>query len=232
MSAKHNTFGAFRLITFFTLRATVAIAVLLIWSATAQAGELEVVLTDATGQPVPDAVVEIISSVPALPADWPLTGEMDQIDKEFVGPVLKVVKNSLVSFPNSDDIHHHVYSYSDTKRFELPLYKGDTAEPVLFDKAGVAVIGCNIHDWMLGYVYVGESHLMAMSDAAGKAVVPDVPVGEVRFKIWHARARANDLAQEHVVTMNAEGSTALSVQLALTPDRRIRRAPASGGPQY
>lgn len=233
MSAQHNVFNASRLIrTVATLRATVTVAVLLTWSATVRAGELEVLLTDANGQPVSDAVVEIISPVTDLPLDWALTGAMDQVDKEFVGPVLMVIKNSLVSFPNSDDIHHHVYSYSDTKRFELPLYKGDTAEPVLFDNAGVAVIGCNIHDWMVGYVYVGESHLMAMSDAAGKAVLSALPAGEIRFKIWHARARPNDLAQEHVVTVNAQGSTALAVQLALTPDRRIRRAPTASGNRY
>lgn len=212
-----------------------SVAALLLASASVvgtQAGELEVVLTDSAGQPVAEAVIEVIAPQLPLPADWSLTGAMDQVDKEFVGPVLMVVKNSQVSFPNSDNIHHHVYSYSDTKRFELPLYTGDTAEPVLFDKAGVAVIGCNIHDWMLGYVYVGDSHLMAMSDASGKATLASLPAGDYRFKVWHARARPNDLAQEHLITVSAEGSSSINVQLALTPDRRIRRAPTAGGPQY
>jgi hypothetical protein len=211
-----------------------SLAILLFWSVTplTLAGELEVLVTDASGQPVPEAVIEIISPVSELPADWPLTGAMDQMDKEFIGPLLMVVKNSLVSFPNSDDIHHHVYSFSETKRFELPLYTGNTADPVLFDNAGVVVIGCNIHDWMVGYIYVGETHLMAMSDSTGKAVLSDLPAGDYTFKVWHVRGRANELTQTYTATIGADGSTSANVQLSLMPDRRIRRAPTSGGTQY
>lgn len=209
---------------------------MLLWPAASSAGELVVLVTDASGRPVPEAVIEIISPVTDLPADWPLAGAMDQMDKEFIGPLLMVVKNSLVSFPNSDDIHHHVYSFSETKRFELPLYTGDTAAPVLFDNAGIVVIGCNIHDWMVDYIYVGESHLMAMSDSTGKAVLSDLPAGEYTFKVWHVRGRAGEMAQTYTATIGADGgasSTAVSsVQLALMLDRRIRRAPTSGGAQY
>jgi len=223
MSAKHNNINTPWLL---------AAAIVLFGSSASQAGELQVLFTDADGQPVPEAVIEIVSPTVPLPADWPLTGAMDQKDKEFIGPLLMVVKNSLVSFPNSDDIHHHVYSFSETKPFELPLYTGDTAAPVLFDNAGVVVIGCNIHDWMVGYIYVGETHLMAMSDAAGKAVLSDLPAGDYTFKVWHVRGRANELAQTYTATIGAEGSANVNVQLALTPDRRIRRAPTSGGVQY
>jgi len=223
MTAKHNNINTPWLL---------AAAIVLFWSSASQAGELQVLLTDADGQPVPEAVIEIVSPTVPLPADWPLTGAMDQMDKEFIGPLLMVVKNSLVSFPNSDDIHHHVYSFSETKRFELPLYTGNTAAPVLFDNAGAVVIGCNIHDWMVGYIYVGESHLMAMSDMSGKAVLSDLPAGDYTFKIWHVRGRASELAQTYTASIGAEGSATVNVQLALTPDRRIRRAPTSGGVQY
>ena len=223
MSAKHNNINTPWLL---------AAAIVLFGSSASQAGELQVLFTDADGQPVPEAVIEIVSPTVPLPADWPLTGAMDQKDKEFIGPLLMVVKNSLVSFPNSDDIHHHVYSFSETKPFELPLYTGNSAAPVLFDNAGVVVIGCNIHDWMVGYIYVGETHLMAMSDAAGKAVLSDLPAGDYTFKVWHVRGRANELAQTYTATIGAEGSANVNVQLALTPDRRIRRAPTSGGVQY
>jgi hypothetical protein len=223
MSAKHNNINTPWLL---------AAAIVLFGSSASQAGEMQVLFTDADGQPVPEAVIEIVSPTVPLPADWPLTGAMDQKDKEFIGPLLMVVKNSLVSFPNSDDIHHHVYSFSETKPFELPLYTGNSAAPVLFDNAGVVVIGCNIHDWMVGYIYVGETHLMAMSDAAGKAVLSDLPAGDYTFKVWHVRGRANELAQTYTATIGAEGSANVNVQLALTPDRRIRRAPTSGGVQY
>ena len=34
-----------------------------------------------------------------------------------------------MSFPNRDNIRHHVYSFSSPKKFELPLYIGTPAAP-------------------------------------------------------------------------------------------------------
>ncbi|MDO9519259.1 MAG: methylamine utilization protein [Pseudohongiella sp.] len=196
------------------------------------AGELEVVFKDDSGQPIANAVVEVISPEVSLPLGLALTGMMDQVDKEFVGPVLLVVQNSLVQFPNSDDIHHHVYSYSDTKRFELPLYTGNTAEPVLFDKAGVATIGCNIHDWMVGYIYISQTHLAALSDSDGRAVLTELDAGEYKFRIWHSRIKNRDQATEYTVIVPESGTLQMALELELNPDRRIRRAPVSGRTNY
>ena len=69
--------------------------------------------------------------------------------------------------PNRDNIRHHVYSFSPAKRFELPLYAGVPTQPVLFDKAGVVVLGCNIHDWMIGYIYVSDSPWFGKTGADG-----------------------------------------------------------------
>ena len=51
-----------------------------------------------------------------------------------------------MTFPNLDPIMHHVYSFSATKPFEIKLYSGDPPTGILFDKPGVATLGCNIHD--------------------------------------------------------------------------------------
>ena len=74
-----------------------------------------------------------------------------------------------VSFPNRDNIRHHVYSFSSPKKFELPLYIGTPAAPVLFDKPGVVALGSNIHDWMLAYIYVVTTPYFAKTAADGKA---------------------------------------------------------------
>ena len=86
---------------------------------------------------------------------------VDQINLEFVPHVKPVVVGSPVYFPNKDDVRHHVYSFSPAKRFELPLYSGTPAAPVVFDRPGIVAIGCNIHDWMLGYIYVAETPYLA-----------------------------------------------------------------------
>ncbi len=80
---------------------------------------------------------------------------------------LPIVVGTQVKFPNRDQIRHHVYSFSRAKRFELPLYKGEEAPPVLFDKAGVVKIGCNIHDWMSAIILVLPTSHYAVTDERG-----------------------------------------------------------------
>ncbi|MDC1528420.1 methylamine utilization protein [Gammaproteobacteria bacterium] len=197
-----------------------------------QAGNLEVVLEDQKGNPLKDAVIEIILPAIPVPADWDYEGLMDQKDKEFINNVVTIVAGSYVNFPNSDDIQHHVYSFSDNNTFELPLYSDTNADPVLFEKPGVTVVGCNIHDWMLGYIYVGESHLMALSDDLGIAVINDLPAGNYRFKLWHERARRQDQFSEHDVAVSDASVTRLELVLDLGRERRIRRAPTGVGDSY
>ena len=67
-------------------------------------------------------------------------------------------------FPNSNNIRHQAHSFSTAKRFELHLYEGTSAVLLLFDKPGVVVLGCNIHDWMLGYIYVTDDPRFGVSD--------------------------------------------------------------------
>ena len=99
--------------------------------------------------------------------------------------MLAVRTGTSVSFPNSDDIRHQVYSFSPAKRFELRLYQGTPSEPVLFDKPGLVVLGCNIHDWMLGYIYVTDDPWFAVSDEHGRAAIADLPAGRYAVTLWH-----------------------------------------------
>lgn len=196
------------------------------------AGELQVRFTDSRGEPIVDAVLEIMSPQIPVPADWDYMGLMDQIDKEFIDNVVTIVAGTYVRFPNSDDIQHHVYSFSDNKSFELPLYSAEEAEPVLFDVPGVAVVGCNIHDWMLGYIYVSASHLVAKSDHNGLATLSNLQAGEYTFQIWHERARRGDQFSTFDTTVSENGLTTVDIELDLGRDRRIRRAPASTDKSY
>ncbi len=111
--------------------------------------------------------------VQTLPAGVPVPAGtkpavMDQIHQEFVPVLLPIAVGTDVRFPNHDQIHHHVYSFSRTRSFELPLYKGEEAQPVRFDKEGVVKVGCNIHDWMSGIILVLPTPYFATTDEAGK----------------------------------------------------------------
>lgn len=153
---------------------------------TANAASLELVFTDPAGEPVEHAVVSLMPETP-LDASAQATALMDQRNKQFVPHVMAIRTNTLVYFPNHDDIRHHVYSFSPAKRFELRLYHGTDAEPVLFDQPGQVILGCNIHDSMLGYIYVLDSEWFAVSDAMGQARIAGVPAGTYRLHIEHPR---------------------------------------------
>ena len=106
------------------------------------------------GKGIPQAIVFVQEPADAASSAQQPAATMDQFNKTFVPDVLPVLVGTQVKFPNRDQIRHHVYSFSRAKRFELPLYKGEEASPVLFDKAGVVKIGCNIHDWMSAIILV------------------------------------------------------------------------------
>ena len=186
----------------------------------------------AQAQPVPDAVVVAVPEGGVRPADKPPQGVVDQINKEFVPYVTPIRVGSLVQFPNRDHIRHHVYSFSPPKPFELPLYVGTPAKPVLFDKPGVVKLGCNIHDWMIGYIYVAETPYFAKTGADGRAVLTDLPAGRYRVRAWHPRMEGSEEATVKSIELTQDADARVSWELTLKPEFRPRRAPLPGDPGY
>lgn len=150
------------------------------------AASLHAELVDARGQPLANAVLTLRGPLGAEAE--PVSALMDQQVKQFVPNVLAVRSGTKVAFPNSDNIRHHVYSFSPAKQFELRLYQGTPSAPVLFDKPGAVVLGCNIHDWMVGYVYVTDDPWFAVSDAQGRVQLDSLPVGSYAVSLWHPQA--------------------------------------------
>ncbi|SHN18813.1 Plastocyanin [Pseudomonas asturiensis] len=152
-------------------------------AANASAATLTAQILDKQGTPLADAVVTLKGPSNASPA--PLKAAMDQRDQEFSPHVLAVRVGTQVKFPNSDNIRHQVYSFSPAKRFELRLYEGTPSEPLLFDKPGVVVLGCNIHDWMVGYIYVTDEPWFGVTDSTGQLKLDSMPAGHYQATLWH-----------------------------------------------
>ena len=195
-------------------------------AAHAQTSEIVAQVTDSRGKPVVDAVVVAIpADSTARTATRAREAVVDQVDKEFVPRVMAIFVGTTVRFPNHDDVRHHVYSFSPAKRFELPLYSGVPAQPVVFDKPGVVVLGCNIHDWMIGYIYVSESPYFAKTASDGKAVISDLPPHVYTVRVWHPdQDEAEDTTRKNVDTTRTPHVDA-AWQLRLKPEIKIRRAP-------
>jgi plastocyanin len=152
-----------------------------------QAGELRVHVMDPAGASVGNAVISLHPAAGSPALSTKTTAVMDQRDLRFVPFVLPVQVGSSVTFPNSDNVRHHVYSFSPAKRFEMRLYAGNHASTVLFDQPGIVTLGCNIHDWMVGYVYVLDTPYFAETGADGTAHLGDLPAGTYAVRLWQPR---------------------------------------------
>lgn len=193
--------------------------------------QLRATVRDGSGKPLPDAVV---LAVPADGKPAPVEATIDtvdQIDKEFVPYVKPLRIGSQVQFPNKDDIQHHVYSFSPAKKFELPLYRGTPAQPVLFDKPGVVKLGCNIHDWMVGYVYVTDAQHFAKTAADGQAELDGLARGRFRVWVWHPRMTGTEAETVKEFDLGT-GSASVEWTLKLRPEFRPSRAPLPGEAGY
>jgi plastocyanin len=183
------------------------------------AGEISGRVVGQNGEGIAQAVVFVQALPPgtSLPSDK-RSAVMDQVNKTFVPAVLPIVVGTEVRFPNHDQIHHHVYSFSRTKSFELPLYKGEEAPPVLFDKAGAVKIGCNIHDWMSGVILVLPTPYFAITDETGRFVLQDLSPGTYPLASWHeySQVKVEETVQQVQVNANAVEAT---FTLSLTAPR-------------
>ena len=206
----------------------------LAWVAVPSRGAaLHVLVKDPHGKLIADAVVLAAPVDPksAQRAKSPADA-VDQVDKQFIPYVKAVLVGSKVWFPNSDHIRHQVYSFSPAKTFELPLYGGTDAPPVVFDKPGVVVLGCNIHDWMVGYIYVSETPFFAKTGSAGTATIDDMPPGEYTVRIWHPSMERGEETTVRRVTLNADAPASAEWELGLKPTLRVPRVSGAGSPGY
>ena len=151
-----------------------------------QAAPLSVTVTDAAGKPLADAVVMLEPATGKAPVKPLPDVEISQAKRQFNPRVTLITVGTRVAFPNFDTVRHHVYSFSPVKTFELKLYAGVPNAPITFDKPGVAVLGCNIHDSMAAWVVVADTPWFARSAANGRARIDGVPAGNYRLRLWHA----------------------------------------------
>jgi plastocyanin len=179
---------------------------------------------DTHGDPVADAVIFDFATKESTFTPPVQPYEMDQIDKEYVPHLLPILVGGQVRFPNKDDIHHDLYSFSPAKTFEIPLYKGEPAQPVLFDKPGVVQLGCNIHDWMSGIILVLPNPTFAKTEANGKATLSQFPsTPELTLAVFHERLVGKVEETVKTIQWSSYDGKPLIWKISLKPDHPKKR---------
>lgn len=191
--------------------------------APAAAASLAITAQLPDGRPLADAVVTIQPVGKKVSPPAPIKAVMDQMNRMFYPEVIVIPVGSTVSFPNSDSVSHQIYSFSPAKRFQLPLYRGKPYSPVLFDRTGVVILGCNIHDWMIGYIDVTDAPFYGTTDAQGTWSA-ELPAGRYEITVWHPRMREQTPALVRDLSVDAKDRATLTLQLT----KPLRPAPMEG----
>ena len=187
-----------------------------------RAEDVMVSVADDAGAPIQNAIVSLTSPDPALNrGSQHEAAVMTQQNKQFTPHVLPVRQGATVRFPNKDDFRHQVYSFSKAKTFEISLYSGDEDKRETFDKTGVVALGCNIHDGMLGYVYVVATDHYAVTGADGIARMEGLKPGAYALSVWHPRQRGPELSEAVTVAIGADLSRQVRVALKPPPPAGI-----------
>lgn len=189
------------------------------------AASLTVTIRRASGEVVEGALVYAKPKSDAVRKQKePDTTIIDQIDKEFIKQITVVQIGAKVYFPNHDKIRHHVYSFSPAKKFEIPLYKGMPPNPIVFDKEGAVALGCNIHDWMNGFIFVIDTPYFITTGQDGKAIL-EVPPGDYDVRVWHPWLKGSTSQMSRNIIVNKEERTETSFVIDLDKAWNPRRGP-------
>lgn len=176
------------------------------------ASEITIIVSDSDNKPVADIIVYM------LPLDQQIlkssTSELVvyQSKKKFSPYISVLSKGMALSFINKDNITHQIYSTSSKNRFSFRIYSNTqkSIDPLL--NTGKILMGCNIHDWMSGYLLVVDTPLYSKTDKYGLAVIDVTETGRYQLSVWHPQMMVDK--QTISRTIDIKDSSSFQVQLA------------------
>ena len=77
------------------------------------------------------------------------------------------------------------------------------------------MLGCNIHDNMVGWIVVVETPYHGQTDASGSVRLADVPPGTYRLRSWNPALPPGTAPMEETFVVPA-GTASATVKLPLT----------------
>jgi plastocyanin len=145
--------------------------------------------------------------------------QLVQRHKTFEPHVLIVPVGTSIEFPNKDPFFHNIFSLYDGRRFDLGLYEAGTTRSVLFDRAGVSFLFCNIHSEMSAVVIVVDTPYFGLSDRSGNVTISGIPDGRYQMNVWYERSSPEDLKKlTRVVTISEQARNLGQIRIQENPE--------------
>lgn len=105
---------------------------------------------------------------------------------------------------NSDNAAHNVHIYTKANRsFNQVMPPGSEPLQIPLFRPDTAMVRCDVHTWMQGYIIVAKNPYYALSGSGGAFTLTNVPPGTYHLKVWQETLGT----QEQTVTVQA-GQTA------------------------
>jgi len=154
------------------------------------AADFNIKVVDKDNQPLPDMVVYLKpESNISLPQNDNIV-EVGQFDRSFTPYISVMQLGNTVNFKNRDDITHHIYSPIGENKFSYKIKAGQSQMKSDFAQAGEVAMGCNIHDWMSGYLLIVDTPLFGTTNKNGIFNLAVEQAGEYQLIVWHPQLDA------------------------------------------
>ncbi|HSY30227.1 MAG TPA: carboxypeptidase regulatory-like domain-containing protein [Burkholderiaceae bacterium] len=185
------------------------------------AGTLNATTVNKSGEAMSDVVIYAMPVGGAVAASGHAEGATIAQDHLQFTPYVTVVRTGTeIKFPNYDKVEHHVKSFSAVKEFEIKPYEKTTPPPILFDKPGIVIIYCLIHEWMRAYVMVVDTPYFGKSDASGAVTFNDLPPGNYEIRAWHPDMGSIKPPLLQTLRVDAQGSQQVKFAFDFIPKKR------------
>ena len=184
-------------------------------SALAWPATLQVLVSDEAGQPLSGAAVFVESrdthgaSRPAVQRELAITGPTHP----HAHALSVVAVGTPLAFSNPGNVAHQLFSRSPAKKFDLKLAAGQSAAPVVFDQAGIAAVGCSLHDDIVAWVVVVDTPFHGRTGPDGKLSISAMPTGRYRLRVWHPAMPPGAHPLDQALTMTVSGVTQVKLQV-------------------
>lgn len=142
----------------------------------------------------------------------------------FEPHVMAVPAGATVSFPNKlDKVMHNLHSYTMPSNSNRPFNKGVPFEGTFsttLKKPGLVKMTCDVHKWMLAWIFVTDSPYNAVTDENGNFKIENIPPGTYKVQAWH---EAFGRRVKKDITINANADTQVDFELKKKKKRKRKK---------
>jgi plastocyanin len=145
----------------------------------------ESLLLSPDGKAVANVLVRVKGAPATPPPSVPVV--VDQVACVYRPRVQGAVEGQRVEIRNTDPTFHNVHAYQDQRTL---FNTGQPAKVRPANKAlpagdGPMKLKCDVHPWMIAYVFPHPNGLFAVTDSEGRFSIEGIPPGKYTLEVWH-----------------------------------------------